>query len=125
VVTEKRWHTWRQQFAFPALFTYLYQVKQYNQILKTFGLSPLLLENSLPLSGNTSARANVLLQGVDPCFHNVPLHHINLKSDFVSRQVIAGVRPTLPVEDISLLIGIDIAGDKAIKVPLISEEPSY
>ena len=67
----------------------------------------------------------MLLQGINPCFHNVPLHHINLKSDFVSRQVIAGVRPTLPVEDISLLIGIDIAGDKAIKVPLISEEPSY
>jgi uncharacterized membrane protein len=27
-----------------------------------------LLENSLPLSGNTSAGANVLLQGVDPDF---------------------------------------------------------
>jgi hypothetical protein len=54
----------------------------------------------------------VLLQGVDPCFHSVPLHHINLKSDFVSGQVVVGVRPTLPVEDISLLFGVDMAGDK-------------
>ena len=42
-----------------------------------------MLENSLPLSGNTSAGANVLLQGVDRCFHSVPLHHIKLKSEFV------------------------------------------
>ena len=84
-----------------------------------------MLENSLPLSMNTSAGANVLLQGVDPGFHNVPLHHINLKSDFVSGQVIGGVRPTLPVEDISLLFGIDMAGHKVIMAPIISEEPSY
>jgi hypothetical protein len=45
-------------------------------------LSPLMLENSLPLSGNTSDGANVLLHGVDPGFHNVPLHNINLKSHF-------------------------------------------
>ena len=36
-----------------------------------------------------------------------------------------GVRPTLPVEDIVLLFGIDLFGDKAIMDPIISEEPSY
>ena len=71
-----------------------------------------MLENSLLLSGNTSAGAHVLLQGVDPGYHSVPLHHINLKSDFASGHVVVGVRPTLPVEDISLLFGIDMAGDK-------------
>jgi hypothetical protein len=80
-----------------------------------------MLENSLPLSGNTSARANVLLQGVVPGFHSVPLHHINLKSDFVSGHVVVGVRPTLPFDDISLLFGIDMAGDKDIIVPIICE----
>ena len=83
------------------------------------------VRNSLPLSENTSAGANVLLQRVDPCFHSVPLHHINLKSVFVSGQVVVGVQHTLPFEDISLLFGIDIAGDKVIMVPIISEEPSY
>jgi hypothetical protein len=44
----------------------------------------------------TSAGANVLLQGVHPGFHSVPLHHhINLKSNVVSGQVVDGVRSTL------------------------------
>ena len=77
------------------------------------------------MSGNTSAGANVLLQGVDPGFQSVPLHHINLNSDFVSGQVVVGLRPTLPVEDSSLLFGIDMAGHKAIMARIISEEPSY
>ena len=84
-----------------------------------------MLENGLPLSRNNSSGANVFLQVVDPGFYNVPLHHINLKSDFVSGQVVVGLRPTLPVEDISLLFGIDIAGHKAIMAPIVSEEPSY
>ena len=53
-------------------------------------LSPLMLENSLPLLGNTLAGANVLSQGVSTGFHSVPLHHINSKSDFVSGQVVVG-----------------------------------
>jgi hypothetical protein len=84
-----------------------------------------MLENSLPLSGNTSDCANVLLQGVHPGFHNVPLHHINLKSHFVSGQVVVGIRHTLPVADISLLIGIDMAGHKDIMAPIIFQKPSY
>ena len=84
-----------------------------------------MLENSLPLLGNTSAGANVLLHGVDPGFHSFPLHHINLKSDFVLGQVVVRVRSTLPVEDMSLLFGIDMAGHKVIMAPITSEEPSY
>ena len=83
------------------------------------------VRNSLPLSENTSAGANVLLQRVDPCFHSVPLHHINLKSDFASGQGVVGVRPTPPVEEMSLIFGIDMAGDKVITVPIISEGLSY
>ena len=36
-----------------------------------------------------------------------------------------GVRPTLPVEDIVLLFGIDLAGAKVIMDPIVSEEVSY
>jgi hypothetical protein len=50
-----------------------------------------MLENSLPLSGNTLAGANVLLQEVNPCLHSVPLHHINLKSDFKYRNKIGKI----------------------------------
>jgi hypothetical protein len=61
--------------------------------------------------------ANVLFQVVDPGFYSVLFHHIILKLDFVSEQVV--------VEDISLLFGIDLAGDKVIMDQIIPEEPSY
>ena len=53
------------------------------------------------------------------------MFHINLKSDFAYGQGIVGVRPTLPVQDISLLFGINVAGGKAIVDPIVSEEASY
>jgi hypothetical protein len=46
-------------------------------------ISPLMLEYIVPLSGNTSAGVNLVLQGVDPGFRNLA-HRINLKLDFVS-----------------------------------------
>ena len=67
----------------------------------------------------------MLLPGVDPGFHSVPLHHIKLKSNFVSGQVVVGVGSTLPVDDISLLFGIDMAGDKVLMAPITSEDPNY
>ena len=60
-----------------------------------------MLENIVPLSENTSAGANMVLQGVEPCFHSVPLHRINSKLDFASGQAIVGIRSMLPVEDSS------------------------
>jgi hypothetical protein len=65
-----------------------------------------MLENSVPLSGNTSPGANMVLLGVDPGFHSVPLHRINSKLDFVSGQAVVGIRSMVPVEDSSLLFGI-------------------
>ena len=66
-----------------------------------------MLENSLPLSGNTSAGANMVLLGVDPGFHSVPLHRINSKLDFVSGQAVVGIRYMFPGEDSPLLFCID------------------
>ena len=40
-------------------------------------ISPLMLENIVPLSGNTSAGGNMVLLGVDPGCQSVPLHRIN------------------------------------------------
>jgi hypothetical protein len=51
--------------------------------------------------------------------------HINLKSNFAYGEVVVGVRPKLPVQDISLLFGINVAGGKVIMDPLVSEEASY
>jgi hypothetical protein len=66
-----------------------------------------MLENIFHLSGNTSAAANMLLEEAHPGFHSV-----RLKSDFAYGQVVVGVRLTLPVKDISLLFGINVAGGR-------------
>jgi hypothetical protein len=66
-----------------------------------------MVEHSIPLSGNTSAGANMVLLRVYPGCHSVPLHRINSKLDFVSGQAVVGIRYMLPDEDSSLLFGID------------------
>jgi hypothetical protein len=60
--------------------------------------------------------AIVLFQRIEPGFYSVLFYHIVLKSDFVSEQVV--------VEDIYLIFGIDLAGDKVMNDQIISEEPS-
>ena len=59
----------------------------------------------------------MLFQRIEPGFNSVLFYHIVLKSDFVSEQVV--------IEDVSLLFGIDLTGDKVIMDQIISEEPSY
>ena len=83
----------------------------------------LLLEGILPLSQQSSANADVLIKGVEMGYINVPLHNIKLKSDLVSGPVTVGIRPTLPVEGISLLLGNDLAGEKVVPDPIVSKEP--
>ena len=84
-----------------------------------------MLENSIPVIEEYFAWCKCLLQGVDPGCHSVPFHHIKWKWKVVSGKVVIGIGSTLPVEDISLLFGIDMAGDKVIMAPIISEDPSY
>ena len=42
----------------------------------------------------------------------VPLHHIHLQSDLVSGPVVVGVRPSLPVNGVSLILSNNLAGGK-------------
>ena len=68
--------------------------------------SPFMLEYIVPLSGNTSAGVNMVLQAVDPCIGSLP-HRINIKLYFDSGKTIVGIRSMLPFEDSSLLFGIN------------------
>jgi len=93
------------------------------RILPDTGASQtLLLDGVLPLSEKTSTGASVLIQGVELGFIGVPLHVVYLKSDLVSGSVTVGVRPTVPVEGVSLLLGNDLAGDKVVANPIVSNE---
>ncbi|KAJ8033604.1 Proteoglycan 4 [Holothuria leucospilota] len=94
------------------------------KILRDTGATQsLLLDGVLPLSDSTSTGANVLIQGVECGFISVPLHKINLKSDLVSGSVIVGVRLTLPVKGVSLLLGNDLAGGKVVANAILTDKP--
>ncbi|KAJ8040186.1 hypothetical protein HOLleu_14412 [Holothuria leucospilota] len=94
------------------------------KILRDTGATQsLLLDGVLPLSDSTSTGANVLIKGVECGFISVPLHKINLKSDLVSGSVIVGVRPTLPVKGVSLLLGNDLAGGKVVANAILTDKP--
>ena len=82
-------------------------------------LSRFYLEGVLPLSDETSTGESVILQGVELGFISVPLHSIYLHSNLITGPVVVGVRSTLPVEGISLILGNDIAGNKVTANPVI------
>ena len=94
-------------------------------ILRDTGASQSLISaDVLPFSEKNSSGTNVLIQGVECGFVSVPLHNIYLTSDLVTGPVTVGVRPNLPFKGVHLLLGNDLAGDKVVVNPLLTDTPS-
>ena len=94
------------------------------KILRDTGASQsLILADTLPFSEKTSSGTSVLIQGVECGFVNVPLHNIYLSSDLVTGLVAVGIRPSLPFKGVLLLLGNDLAGDKVVVNPLLTNIP--
>ena len=94
------------------------------KILRDTGASQSpILADTLPFSEKTSSGTSVLIQGVECGFVNVPLHNIYLSSDLVTGLVAVGVRPSLPFKGVHLLLGNDLAGDKVVVNPLLTNIP--
>ena len=94
------------------------------KILRDTGASQsLILADTLPFSEKTSTGTSVLIRGVECGFVNVPLHNIYLSSDLVSGPVAVGIRPSLPFKGVHLLLGNDLAGDKVVVNPLLTNTP--
>ena len=87
-------------------------------------MQSLMLDSVLPFSQESSTGISVLLQGIELGAVRVPLHAVHLESDLVSGPVAVGLRPFLPVKGISLILGNDLAGDKVVVNPQVSEIPS-
>ena len=75
------------------------------------------------VSEKTSSGTSVLIQGVECGFVNVPLHNYYLFSDLVTDPVAVGIRPSLPFKGVYLLLGNDLAGDKFVVNPLLTNTP--
>ena len=95
------------------------------KILRDTGASQsLILADILPFSEKTSSGTTVLIQGVECGTVNIPLHHVNLSSDLVTGLVVIGITPSLPFKGIHLLLGNDLAGDKVVVNPLVTDTPN-
>ena len=81
------------------------------------------MPDTLPFSEKTSSGTSVLIQGVECGFVNVPLHNIYLSSDLVKGPMAFGIRQTLPFKCVHLLLGKDLAGDKVVVNPLVTDTP--
>ena len=86
-------------------------------------LNPLFWQIPCHFPRSTSSGTSVLIQDVECGFVNVPLHNIYLSSDLVKGPVAVGIRQTLPFKGVHLLLGNDLAGDKVMVNPLVTDTP--
>ena len=82
----------------------------------------LLADGVLPLSDRT-ASGTVQIQGIELRVVNAPLHVIYLNSSLVNGTVTVGIRPTLPVKGVSLILGNDLAGSKVLPDLQVVSDP--
>ena len=85
----------------------------------------LILDSVFPFSSESFTGNSVLLQGLELGTVQVPLHKLELSSDIVPGSVVVGLRPSLPVKGISLILGNDVAGGKVEANPCVSDAPSH
>ena len=94
------------------------------KILRDTGATQsLMLDSVLPLTENSFTGANVLISGVEMGVLEVPLHEGNIKSSLLNGNIVIGMRPSLPVEGISLILGNDLAGERVMVDPRVVEKP--
>ena len=94
------------------------------KILRDTGATQsLMLDSVLPLTENSFTGANVLISGVEMGVLEVPLHEVNIKSSLINGNIVIGMRPSLPVEGISLILRNDLAGEKVMVIPRVVEKP--
>jgi len=100
-----------------------HEAKPVHVLRDTSASQSLLLEGVLPLSESTYLGSNVLLLGVELGVLSVPLHVVHLTTELVCGPVMIGVRASLPVPGISVILGNDLAGDKVMVNPCVSSTP--
>ena len=94
------------------------------KILRDTGATQsLMLDSVLPLTANSFTGANVLISGVEMGVLEVPLHEVNIKSSLINGNIVIGMRPSFPVEGISLILRNDLAGEKVMVDPRVVEKP--
>ncbi|XP_035984480.1 uncharacterized protein LOC118558122 [Fundulus heteroclitus] len=82
-----------------------------------------LLESVLPLSDQSSCGSDILVWGIKMSVIKAPLHMVHLCSPLVSGRVKVAVRPRLPIEGVSFILGNDLAGGQVFPAPEVVDVP--
>ena len=82
------------------------------------------LDKTLNFCGKTATGDYNLVQGIEGRIVSVPLHTVHLQSDLVQELVKVGLRSSLPVKGVSLLLGNDLAGGKVVPSVQLTSKPS-
>ena len=82
-----------------------------------------MLDSVLSITENSFTGANVLISGVEMGVLEVPLHEVNIKSNLINGNIVMGMRPSLPVEGISLRLGGDFAGERVMADSGVNDGP--
>lgn len=95
------------------------------QILRdTCAAQSFIISDVLPLSEQSYRGASMLVQGFEMGIVSVPLHLIHLQCDLVTGFVEVGVRPSLPVRGVTLILGNDLAGGKVMPILEMLDKPN-
>lgn len=99
------------------------------KILRDTGASEsFVLESVLPFSAETDSGNSVLIRGIGLNNLSVPLHKLILDCGLVKGDVVVGVRPSLPIEGIDVILGNNLAGERVWPVVfpslVVSTKPS-
>ena len=93
-------------------------------ILRDTGVSQsLVLGSVLPFSDQSDTGTKVLLQGVELGTISVPLHKVFLRCSLKTGPTVIGVRSSLPVKGITVLLGNYLAGGRVVANPKVSDKP--
>ncbi|XP_072125703.1 uncharacterized protein [Mobula birostris] len=84
----------------------------------------LILRSVLDFSSETETGEVRVIKGIGKGTEAVPLHQIHLKSDLVSGLVMIGVRPELPMRDVEVLLGNDLAGGNVFSAVKLTGQPA-
>lgn len=94
-----------------------------NILRDTAASQSFVLESVLPFSEKSYAGENILVQGFEMGFVNVPLHEVALVSDLVAGDFKMGVRRTLPIKNVQVLLGNDVMGGMVFPSPVVTNSP--
>ena len=106
------------------------------KILRDTGASEtFVLQSVFPFSPVSDTGTRILVCGIGLNTFAVPLHRLVLQWDLVQGEVVVGVRPSLPVEGVSVILGNNLAGARVwgdappslvvCPEPALSETPDH